>query len=516
MPENQLDHQSDYQLDNTEEIVDINEVIRVRHEKLKDLRALGNAYPNDFNRDSYLKDIIDDYSEQTKEALAELNKQVKVAGRIMTKRVMGKASFVHIQDMSGKLQVYVNQNQLNPETPALYEQFKTWDIGDIIGVDGTVFKTKTGELSIAAGNIRLLTKSLRPLPDKYHGLADQEIKYRQRYLDLIVNEKTRETFKIRSQVINFIREFLTSHDFIEVETPMMQVLPGGAAARPFVTHHNALDMPLYLRIAPELYLKRLVVGGLERVFEINRNFRNEGVSTRHNPEFTMLEYYQAYADYNQAMDLVEKLLCSAVQAITGKQKINYQGMVLDFSTSLTRITVIDAILKYNPDIKLSDLQDRTNALEIAKKLDIHIPDNNTYGLGKIIIEIFENTVEHKLIQPTFVTQYPTEVSPLSRQNDQDPFFVDRSEFYCAGRELANLFSELNDPEDQAARFKQQVKDKEAGDLEAMPYDEDYITALEYGLPPTAGVGIGIDRLVMLLTDSASIRDVIMFPHMRTK
>ncbi len=497
---------------NQEEInLDISEVIKIRRDKLKNIRLKVNAYPNNFRRDSYLLDIINNFSDQTKEALAELNKTVVVAGRIVAKRIMGKASFVHILDMTGKLQIYINQNQLSSDK---YEFFKTWDIGDIIGVQGSVFKTKTGELSISAVNIELLTKSLRPLPDKYYGLSDQEVKYRQRYLDLIVNEKARDTFKIRSKTINFIREFLSEHDFVEVETPMMQVLPGGAAARPFITHHNALDIPLYLRVAPELYLKRLVVGGMERVFEINRNFRNEGVSTRHNPEFTMLEYYQAYADYNIAMDLVEKLLKTLVLKVTGKSVVEYQGHILNFTDNFAKITVIDSILQHNSNISLEDMQDRARALSVANKLGIVIPNN--YGLGKIIMEIFDKTVEEKLIQPTFITQYPTEVSPLSRQNEENPFFVDRAEFYCGGRELANLFSELNDPEDQAARFKQQMLDKDAGDLEAMPYDEDYITALEYGLPPTAGVGIGIDRLVMLLTDSPSIRDVILFPHMRSK
>ncbi len=498
--------------------LDINEVIKVRRDKLKELRAKRannniSAYLNNFKRDDYLLDIINAYSEKSKDELANLSKSATVAGRIMTKRIMGKASFVHIQDMTAKLQVYVNQNQLAGEAD-LYEQFKTWDIGDIVGVTGVIFKTKTDELSINANDLVLLTKSLRPLPDKYHGLADQEVKYRQRYLDLIVNEKTRETFRLRSKMINHIRDFLTNHDFVEVETPMMQVLSGGATARPFITHHNALDMPLYLRVAPELYLKRLVVGGIEKVFEINRNFRNEGVSTRHNPEFTMLEFYQAYADYEMAMDLVEQLLKSTVKAVTGKDILEYQDYCLDFSKRFTKITVVESILKYNTDIDLADLQDLTKAKKIAKNLGINILDS--YGLGRIIMEIFEHTVEDKLIQPTFITQYPTEVSPLSRQNDNNPFFVDRAEFYCGGRELANLFSELNDPDDQAQRFQAQVKDKEAGDLEAMPYDEDYIVALEYGLPPTAGVGIGIDRLAMLLTNSPSIRDVIMFPHMRGK
>ena len=494
-----------------EEVLDLNEVLRVRRDKLGGLRAKGNAYPNDFQRQDYAKQILANYADKTKEELEALNKSVILAGRVMSRRLMGKASFFDIQDMTGRVQVYTKQNQL-PE--GVYEDFQTWDIGDIVGVEGAVFKTKTGELSISATKLLLLTKSLRPLPDKYYGLNDQEVKYRQRYLDLIVNENTRTTFKHRSKVISAIREFLTSYDFVEVETPMMQVLPGGATARPFVTHHNALDMPLYLRVAPELYLKRLVVGGIERVFEINRNFRNEGLSTRHNPEFTMLEYYQAYADYNMAMELVEKLLKTVAEKILGKLVFDYQQYEIDFSVPFERLTVVDSILKYNPDVNLDQLQDIKAARALAETLGITVLDS--YGLGKIITEIFEKTVEEKLIQPVFITQYPTEVSPLSRPNDQDPFFVDRAEFFCAGRELANLFSELNDPDDQARRFKDQMKEKAEGNLEAMPFDEDYIIALEHGMPPTAGVGVGIDRLVMLLTNSPSIRDVILFPHMRGK
>lgn len=505
------DIKTNQETDLEEEILDLSEVMKVRREKLDELRSQGNAYPNNFVRHDFVGTILDNFADESKEALAELGKTVIVAGRIMSRRIMGKASFFDVQDMSGRMQVYTKKNQL-PE--GLYDNFKSWDIGDIVGVHGSIFKTKTGELSISADNIELLTKSLRPLPDKYYGLADQEVKYRQRYLDLIINNKTRDTFKIRSTMITAIRDFLTEQDFVEVETPMMQVLPGGATARPFVTHHNALDIPLYLRVAPELYLKRLVVGGIERVFEINRNFRNEGVSTRHNPEFTMLEYYQAYADYNDAMNLVEKLLKFVVKKTTGKEKLDYQGHILDFSDDFEKITVVDSILKYNDDIKLEDLKTREQALAIANRLEIPVKDSD--GLGKIITEIFEKTVEHKLMQPTFITQYPTEVSPLARPNDNDPFFVDRSEFFCAGRELANLFSELNDPDDQAARFKEQVKEKQSGNLEAMPYDEDYIIALEHGMPPAAGVGIGIDRLAMLLTDSPSIRDVILFPHMKAK
>jgi len=499
--------------DNQEQQLELSEVVKIRKQKLRSLKDAtnNNAYPNTFKRANYNLDIIKDYDSYSKEELAEIKKPVSIAGRIMTRRLMGKASFIHIQDMTGKLQVYIKSNQLSD---GVYDDFKTWDIGDIIGIEGLLFKTKTGELSINASDIKILTKSLRPLPDKYHGLADTEIKYRQRYLDLIVNEQTRQTFMVRSKMISLMRDFLVSQDFTEVETPMMQVLAGGATARPFVTHHNTLDMTLFLRVAPELYLKRLVVGGLERVFEINRNFRNEGVSTRHNPEFTMLEFYQAYADYNDGMDMVENLLKHIIFNITGKHTLEYQGHILDFSNKLERLTVIDSIIKFNTDIKLEELQDLDKAKAVANKLKIEVKDS--YGLGKIIIEIFEKTVEEKLIQPVFITQYPTEVSPLSRPNDQDDFFVDRAEFFCGGRELANLFSELNDPEVQADTFKKQMADKQAGDLEAMPYDEDYITALEYGLPPTAGVGIGIDRLAMLLTDAPSIRDVILFPHMRSK
>ncbi len=427
----------------------------------------------------------------------------------MTRRLMGKSSIVHLQDMSGRIQVYIRQDEVSPEK---YAEFQDWDLGDIIGVEGKLFKTKTGELSVRASNIQLLTKSLRPLPDKYHGLTDQELRYRQRYLDLLVNETTRNTFVIRSKIIDAIRQFLTMRDFLEVETPMMQVLPGGAAARPFVTHHNVLDMPLYLRIAPELYLKRLVVGGFERVFEINRNFRNEGLSTQHNPEFTMLEFYQAYADYNDLMDLTEEMFRFLAQQILNSMTMTYLEHTFDVEKPFARITMFDSILQFNPELKADDISSIENAKNTAKKLEI--PLQESYELGKIQLEIFEKTVEHKLIQPTFITEYPAEVSPLARRNDKNSFITDRFELFIAGREIANGFSELNDADDQADRFRKQVAEKEAGDLEAMPYDEDYITALEYGLPPTAGEGIGIDRLVMLFTNSPSIRDVILFPHMR--
>ncbi len=489
--------------------VDTNELIAQRRSKLTELREKGNAYPNDFERDTVAAKIHAAYETKTEPELEAEPINVKVAGRIMTRRLMGKASFVHLQDMSGKIQLYVRQDAVTPE---IYEQFLQWDLGDIIGVEGNIFKTKTGELSVRVHKLRLLTKALRPLPDKYHGLSDQETCYRQRYLDLLVNENTRQTFMIRSKIINKIREFLMQREFLEVETPMMQVIAGGAAARPFITHHNVLDMPLFLRIAPELYLKRLVVGGFERVFEINRNFRNEGLSTRHNPEFTMLEFYQAYANFHDLMDLSEELFKYLALEVLGSSVLQYQEHELDFSKPFARLNLLDSILQYNPTLKKTDLATIDAAKKTAEKLDIPVKEG--YGLGKIQLEIFEKTVEHRLLQPTFITDYPAEVSPLARRNDNDPFVTDRFELFIAGREIANGFSELNDADDQAERFRKQVADKEAGDEEAMPYDEDYITALEHGMPPTAGEGIGIDRLVMLFTNSPSIRDVILFPHMR--
>jgi lysyl-tRNA synthetase class 2 len=434
---------------------------------------------------------------------------VSVAGRLMAKRVMGKASFVQLQDMSGRIQLFLQRDSL-PE--GVYQSFKGWDMGDIIGAEGELFKTKTGELSVRADSIRMLTKSLRPLPEKFHGLADQEMRYRQRYVDLIMNDVSRETFRMRSRIVQYFRDYLNRLDFLEVETPMMQAIPGGATARPFSTFHNALDMDLFLRIAPELYLKRLVVGGYEKVYEINRNFRNEGLSTRHNPEFTMLEFYQAYADYRDLMDLTEDLLRGMAQQLHGTTTIEYQGNRYDFGKPFQRITVRDSILQFNPDLSAADIDDLDSARSVAETLKIPLKDS--YGLGKVQIEIFEKTVESRLDDPTFITAYPTEVSPLARRNDDNPFVTDRFEFFVGGREIANGFSELNDAEDQAERFRQQVADKDAGDLEAMHYDADYIRALEHGMPPTAGEGIGIDRLVMLFTDSASIRDVLLFPHMR--
>lgn len=492
-----------------EKIIDTNELITQRRAKLAALRKKGNAFPNDFRRDSYAASLRTQYDNQSESELEAQPILVKVAGRIMTRRTMGKASFVHLQDMTGRIQLYIRQDEVGPDA---YDDFSQWDLGDLIGVEGKLFKTKTGELSVRANKIQLLTKSLRPLPDKYHGLTDLELRYRQRYLDLLVNEPTRETFLTRSKIINGIRNFLLAKDFLEVETPMMQVLPGGAAARPFVTYHNVLDMPLYLRIAPELYLKRLVVGGFERVFEINRNFRNEGLSTQHNPEFTMLEFYQAYADYHDLINLTEELMRHLAIDVLGSCQVQYLDKTFDFSKPFERMTMFDAILKFNPTLTSSNINEIEAARATAKVLNI--PVQEKFGLGKIQLEIFEKTVEDQLIQPTFITEYPAEVSPLARRNNENPFVTDRFEMFIAGKEIANGFSELNDAEDQAERFRHQVADKEAGDEEAMPYDEDYITALEYGLPPTAGEGIGIDRLVMLFTNSPSIRDVILFPHMR--
>ncbi len=488
---------------------DESKLIVQRREQLEALRKNGQAYPNNFRRDSLADDLHQTHAESDKETLESVGIRANVAGRMMTRRVMGKASFAHIQDMSGKIQIYVRRDDL-PE--GLYAEFKQWDLGDIIGAEGQLMRTNKGELSVHVDNVRLLTKSLRPLPEKFHGLTDQEAKYRQRYVDLIMNEDTRRTFAIRSNVVDFIRNYLKDDGFVEVETPMMHVIPGGAAARPFNTHHNTLDMDLFLRIAPELYLKRLVIGGIERVFEINRSFRNEGLSPRHNPEFTMLEFYQAYVDYEDLINLTEDLLRKLVIGITGGTTITYQEDEYDLSQAFIRMTVKESILRFNPDVSVTDLESMESASAIAEELGIHLEDG--YGLGKVQIEIFEKTVESRLMTPTFITAYPTEVSPLARMNDDDPFVTDRFEFFIGGREIANGFSELNDPEDQVERFKKQTQDKEAGDDEAMHFDEDYITALEYGMPPTAGEGIGIDRLVMFLTDSPTIRDVILFPHMR--
>lgn len=488
---------------------DENKLMTQRREKLAVLREQGVPFPNDVVREHKAADLHAQYGEHDKEWFEANVIPVTVAGRMMLQRLMGKASFATISDMSGRIQLYSQKNVLGDE---VFAEYSHWDLGDIVWASGVLFKTKTGELSVKVKEIRLLTKSLRPLPEKFHGLTDHEQRYRQRYIDLIMNQDTRDAFVMRSKIVSYIRNFFTQRDFLEVETPMLQIIPGGATARPFITHHNALDLPMYLRIAPELYLKRLVVGGFERVFEINRNFRNEGVSTRHNPEFTMIEFYQAYATYHDLMDLTETLLRGIATDVIGSTEITYQGETFDFSQPFTRISVRDSILHFNPNVTAEQIDTLEGATAVAKSL--HIPLKDSYGLGKVQIEIFEKTVEHRLLRPTFITEYPAEVSPLARRNDQNPFITDRFEFFVGGREIGNGFSELNDAEDQAERFMQQVADKDAGDDEAMHYDADYIRALEYGMPPTAGEGIGIDRLVMLFTDAPSIRDVILFPHMR--
>lgn len=481
-------------------------LIQQRREKLAALRKAGNPFPNNFRRNAMAADLVALYGDE----LPEHPVRVKVAGRMMLQRIMGKASFATIQDVSSKIQLYVQRDAL----PDGYynQQFKKLDIGDIVAAEGELFHTNTGELSVRVDAFQLLTKSLRPLPDKHAGLTDAETRYRQRYVDLIVNDDARWVFRQRSKAINFIRQFMVEREFLEVETPMMHSIPGGAVARPFQTHHNALDMPLFLRVAPELYLKRLMVGGFERVFEINRNFRNEGVSARHNPEFTMLEFYWAYVDYHELIDLTEEMIRRLCRHIHSRDSIFYQGERIDFSGPFARMTMAESVLKFNQDISAEQLDNMDSLVAIARDMKLRIKDS--YGLGKILTEIFEKSVEHRLINPTFITAYPVEVSPLSRRNDIDPEISDRFEFFIAGREIANGFSELNDAEDQAERFCKQMAEKEAGDDEAMHYDADYIRALEYGMPPTAGEGIGIDRLVMMLTDSASIRDVILFPHMR--
>ena len=488
--------------DAAHEGADENRLIAERRAKLNEWRESGDAFPNHFRRDSLAADLQKQYGELSKEELEEKNIQVAVAGRLM----LDRKAFKVLQDMSGRIQIFAPK--------PVQKDTKHWDLGDVVGVRGTLCKSGMGDLYVMMDEYLLLTKALRPLPEKHKGLTDTESRYRQRYVDLIVNEDSRRTFQIRSQMVAGIRNYLVRHGFVEAETPMLQVIPGGATARPFITHHNSLDLDMYLRIAPELYLKRLVVGGFERVFEINRNFRNEGLSTRHNPEFTMLEFYQAYADHNDLMNLTEDMLRTLAQDVLGTTEIPYQDDVYDFGKPFARLSVFDSILQYNDDIDAATLADEQGARGIAERLGIAVKDG--WGLGKVQIEIFEKTVEHRLKDPTFITDYPTEVSPLARRKDDDPFVTERFEFFVGGREIANGFSELNDAEDQAERFRAQVAEKEAGDDEAMFYDEDYITALEHGLPPTAGEGIGIDRLVMLFTNSPSIRDVILFPHMRPR
>ncbi len=484
---------------------DENKLIAQRRVKLTEIRQQRNAFPNDFRRTAFAKELHDEFNDNSKEEIEAVNRVVSVAGRVI--RVRGP--FMVLLDGSGLIQLYLNFKGFDEAKTA---EIKSWDLGDIVGASGEVFKTGKGELSVRVSEIRLLTKSLRPLPDKHKGLTDTEVRYRQRYVDLIANEEVRETFVMRSKIVGAIRDFMNAQDFMEVETPMLQSIPGGATAKPFVTHHNALDQDMYLRIAPELYLKRLVVGGFERVYEINRNFRNEGLSTRHNPEFTMLEFYQAYTDYHHLMDLTENMLRSVAEQVKGNTSINYQDIELDFAAPFARISVVDAIVKYLEGTSSEQLKDMDSLKALASSMGIEV--NDSWGLGKIQMEIFEEKVEHLLLQPTFITEYPTEVSPLARRNDDNPEITDRFELFIAGREIANGFSELNDAEDQAERFHAQVAEKDAGDDEAMHYDSDYITALEYGMPPTAGEGIGIDRLVMLYTNAPSIRDVLLFPHMR--
>ncbi len=488
---------------------DENHLIAERRAKLAELRQAGTAYPNDFARENTAGRISEVYDAKSGDELAASPVEVRVAGRILLKRVMGKASFLTLQDLSGRLQVYVSRDRVGE---ACYHAFKRWDMGDIVGVVGTLFRTRTGELTVDAFEIRLLVKSLRPLPEKFHGLTDQEQKYRQRYVDLITSEQSRLTFVVRSRIVQSIRNFMVHHGFLEVETPMMHPIPGGATARPFQTHHNALDVELFLRIAPELYLKRLVVGGFERVFEINRNFRNEGLSPRHNPEFTMMEFYEAYSEYRQLMDFTEGLLRHTAREALGSEIVDYQGRRLDFSKPFARLTISDAIRRSNPGFSAEQLADAGWLRDRLRALKVEAGVND--GVGTLQLKLFEEVAESELWEPTFIVDYPAEVSPLARRSDRNPEIAERFELFIAGREIANGFSELNDPEDQAARFLEQVQAKEAGDEEAMYYDADYIRALEYGLPPTGGCGVGIDRLVMLLTDSPNIRDVILFPQMR--
>jgi lysyl-tRNA synthetase class 2 len=485
-----------------------NRLIAERRAKLAKVREAGIAFPNDFRRDALAADLVTAFADHPAEWFDAHPTRVRVAGRMMSKRVQGKTSFTNVQDRSGRLQLFLQQAALGDA----YEAFKGWDVGDIVAAEGLLMRTRTGELSVRADSLRLLVKSLRPLPDKWHGLSDTEARYRQRYVDLIINPESRAVFETRTRIVRWLRDFLDAAGFMEVETPMMQAIPGGAAARPFVTHHNALGVDMFLRIAPELYLKRLVVGGFERVYEINRNFRNEGLSTRHNPEFTMLELYQAYADYDDLMNLVERVFRGLADAVASGRQLSYQGTTIDFEQPFRRVTIEQLILENNPGLDPLSLRD---VAYLRRVLDAKgIPYRPGDGPGTLQLELFDKTGEHTLVQPTFVYAYPAEVSPLARKNDADPFVTDRFEFFVAGRELANGFSELNDPEDQAERFREQAAKKTAGDEEAMYFDADYVRALEYGLPPTAGLGIGIDRLVMLYTDSPSIRDVLLFPAMR--
>lgn len=483
---------------------ELNELLQIRRNKLDQFRQEGiDPFGGKFNRTHKAAEIIENF-----ESLENI--KVVIAGRIMAKRNMGKATFAHIQDVSGRIQVYVRVNEVGQDA---YDVFTRFDIGDIIGVAGKVFKTQKGEISVWAEEITLLSKSLRPLPEKWHGLKDVELRYRQRYVDLIVNPEVKDVFITRSRIIRAIRNYLDKLGFLEVETPMMHPIPGGAAARPFITHHNTLDMDLYLRIAPELYLKRLLVGGLEQVYEINRNFRNEGISTKHNPEFTMLELYKAYADYNDIMELTENLIATVAQEVLGTMVIEYEGEKIDLTPPWTRIPMLEAIKK-ETGLDFTQIKSDAEAIDAARKIGLNVEDGT--ARGTIINEVFEEYVEPKLIQPTFITDYPLEISPLAKKKKDQPEYTDRFEAFIYGREMANAFSELNDPIDQEQRFRKQVEQRAKGDDEAHRMDEDYINALEYGMPPAGGLGIGIDRLVMLLTNSSSIRDVLLFPQMKIR
>ena len=495
----------------TEKKEDQNKLVEERRNKLLSLREEGFNYPISIEIDATVKDLFETYGESTREEVSDANKTVKIAGRMMAKRIMGKSSFSKVVDSSGSIQLFLNSKNLNEKT---YNNFKTYDVGDIIWVEGILFRTKTDELTVNVGKIEVLSKSLRPLPEKYHGLTDTETRYRKRYLDLIMSDDSKAVFQKRSKIVTTIRAFLDQKDILEVETPMMHPIAGGAIAKPFITHHNTLDRDFFLRIAPELYLKRLVVGGLHRVYEINRSFRNEGISTKHNPEFTMLELYLAYASYEEIMTLVEDMIIDIAITLNGSTTIQYQDREYDLSGPYKRMTLEESVIQYNPKMDPKKLRDRETLLKTCKELKIKT--NDDASTGKLLFEIFEKTVEDNLIEPTFITGYPRDVSPLSRANDNDPWLVDRFEFFIAGSELANGFQELNDPDDQSDRFKAQVKERNDGDDEAMVFDQDYIEALEYGMPPTSGLGVGIDRLVMLFTESPSIRDVLLFPHMRNK
>jgi lysyl-tRNA synthetase class 2 len=495
----------------TEKKEDQNKLVEERRNKLLSLREEGFNYPISIEIDATVKDLFEAYGESTREEVSDANKTVKIAGRMMAKRIMGKSSFSKVVDSSGSIQLFLNSKNLDEKT---YNNFKTYDVGDIIWVEGILFRTKTDELTINVGKIEVLSKSLRPLPEKYHGLTDTETRYRKRYLDLIMSDDSKAVFQKRSKIVTTIRAFLDQQDILEVETPMMHPIAGGAIAKPFITHHNTLDRDFFLRIAPELYLKRLVVGGLHRVYEINRSFRNEGISTKHNPEFTMLELYLAYASHEEIMTLVEDMIIDIAITLNGSTTIQYQDREYDLSGPYKRMTLEESVIQYNPKMDPKKLRDRETLLKTCKEL--RIKTNDDASTGKLLFEIFEKTVEDNLIEPTFITGYPRDVSPLSRANDNDPWLVDRFEFFIAGSELANGFQELNDPDDQSDRFKAQVKERNDGDDEAMVFDQDYIEALEYGMPPTSGLGVGIDRLVMLFTESPSIRDVLLFPHMRNK